>query len=113
VNALINTLLAVVVGGGIFYLLFQISGGKWIGGGDVKLGWLLGLAVGTPVMSLLFIFLAAVGGTLLTLPLLVTKRVNRSSLIPFGPFLIAGAVIAVLFGSSIVHWYTTLILATY
>jgi prepilin signal peptidase PulO-like enzyme (type II secretory pathway) len=41
-KAVVNTALAVLVGGGIFYALFQISNGKWIGGGDVRLGWRLG-----------------------------------------------------------------------
>ena len=106
--AFIKTSLAVLIGGGIFYLLFQLSNGKWIGGGDVKLGWLLGLLVATPANSLLFIFLAALAGSLVSLPLLVKGRLKRSSTIPFGPFLIGGAVVVVLFGSNIIHWYTGL-----
>src|SRR5665213_1923110 len=35
-TALLEVALAVLIGGGIFYLLFQLSAGKWIGGGDVK-----------------------------------------------------------------------------
>lgn len=103
--AFIDTLLAVVVGGGIFYIIFQISGGRWIGGGDVKLGWLLGLVVGTPSRSLLFIFIAAAGGSLISLPLLATGKLKRTSVVPFGPLLIIGAIIVVLFGSSILNWY--------
>jgi prepilin signal peptidase PulO-like enzyme (type II secretory pathway) len=104
-TALANTLIAVIVGGGIFYIIFQISGGKWIGGGDVKLGYLLGLIVATPARSLLFIFLAAFTGSLLSLPLLMNGKLKRTSIIPFGPFLIIGAVIVVLFGANILHWY--------
>jgi prepilin signal peptidase PulO-like enzyme (type II secretory pathway) len=103
--ALLNALLAVLVGGGVFYVIFQISEGKWIGGGDVKLGFLLGLIVATPARSLLFIFLAAIGGSLLTLPLLYMGKLKRTSIVPFGPFLILGAIIVVLFGASILHWY--------
>jgi prepilin signal peptidase PulO-like enzyme (type II secretory pathway) len=103
--ALINTILAVAIGGGIFYVLFQVSSGKWIGGGDVKLGWVLGLIAGTPARSMLFIFLASVIGTLLSLPLLATNRLKRSSYIPFGPLLIIGAIIMQLFGANILHWY--------
>lgn len=103
--ALLNAVLAVAVGGGVFYLLFQISQGKWIGGGDVKLGWLLGLVAGTPGRSVLFIFLASVLGTLVSLPLLKSNRLGRHSLIPFGPFLIAGLIITQLFGADILHWY--------
>lgn len=104
-RALLNTLFAVAVGGGIFYALFQLSEGKWIGGGDVKLGWLLGLVVGTPAKSMLFIFLAALLGTLISLPLLARNRLTKNSIIPFGPFLIAGAILVQLFGSDILIWY--------
>lgn len=104
--ALLNAILAIMIGGGIFYLLFQFSDGKWIGGGDVKLGWLLGLIAATPARSLLLIFLAAVGGSLVSLPLLMNGRLKRTSLIPFGPFLIMAAIIVQFFGTGILHWYT-------
>jgi prepilin signal peptidase PulO-like enzyme (type II secretory pathway) len=104
-RTVINMLLGVAVGGGIFYVLFQVSRGKWIGGGDVKLGWLLGLIAGTPARSVLFIFFAALLGSLVSVPLLVNQRLKRTSIIPFGPFLIAGLVIVQLFGADILHWY--------
>ncbi len=104
-HALVNTALAVAVGGGLFYLLFQLSGGRWIGGGDVKLGWLLGLVAATPARSLLLIFIASVLGTLVSLPLLASNRLKRSSVVPFGPFLIIAAVAVQLFGAAILHWY--------
>ncbi|MEK7594128.1 MAG: prepilin peptidase [Patescibacteria group bacterium] len=109
-TALINTLMAVVVGGGIFYVLFQVSAGKWIGGGDVRLGWLLGLIVATPAKSVLLIFLASILGTLVSLPLLLSKRMKRTSTIPFGPFLIAASIIVVLFGTDILSWYQSVFL---
>ncbi|MEK7599450.1 MAG: prepilin peptidase [Patescibacteria group bacterium] len=108
--ALINTMAAVVIGGGIFYVLFQVSAGKWIGGGDVRLGWLLGLIVATPTKSILLIFLASMLGTLVSLPLLISKRMKRTSTIPFGPFLIAASVIVVLFGTEILQWYQSVFL---
>src|SRR5206468_8721328 len=99
--ALLNLILAVAVGGGLFYLLFQVSKGKWIGGGDVKLGWLLGLVVGTPAKAGLFIFIGSLIGTLVSLPLLASDRLKKNSTIPFGPFLIIGAIVTMLFGSRI------------
>ncbi len=104
-TALISTIIAVAIGGGIFYLLFQVSGGKWIGGGDVKLGWLLGLVLGTPGKAILCIFAASLLGTAVSLPLLYRHRLTKKSIIPFGPFLIAGAIIAQLFGADILDWY--------
>lgn len=111
-SALLNVLLAVIVGGGIFYALYQVSGGKWIGGGDVKLGWVLGLVLGTPARAFLMIFLAALLGSLVSLPLLMTKKVKRESVIPFGPFLIVAAIIVQLFGHSILHWYQINVIGT-
>lgn len=108
-HAAINTALAVLVGGGIFYVLFQASGGKWIGGGDVKLGWLLGLILATPAKSLLMIFIAALLGSLVSIPLLLDKKLKRTSHIPFGPFLIVAAVIVMLFGANILDWYKTIV----
>jgi prepilin signal peptidase PulO-like enzyme (type II secretory pathway) len=104
-TALFNTILAVAVGGGLFYLLFQVSKGKWIGGGDVKLGGLLGLVAGTPARSALFIFLASILGSLVSLPLLASHRLKRNSMIPFGPFLIVAAILVQLFGADILNWY--------
>jgi prepilin signal peptidase PulO-like enzyme (type II secretory pathway) len=95
----------VIIGGGIFYLLFQISAGRWIGGGDVKLGWLLGLITGTAARSVLFIFIAALFGSFISLPLLLSGRLKRTSTIPFGPFLILGAIVVQFFGADILNWY--------
>ena len=105
VKALLNVILAVIISGGVFYILFQVSKGKWIGGGDVRLGWLLGLVVATPGRSILLLFTASVLGTLTSLPLLATKKLKRNSVIPFGPFLIVAAIVVQLFGHSILLWY--------
>jgi prepilin signal peptidase PulO-like enzyme (type II secretory pathway) len=105
VTALLNVFLAVIVGGGVFYILFQLSAGKWIGGGDVRLGWLLGLVAGTAGRSVMFIFLGSVIGTVASLPLLASHRLKRDSVIPFGPLLIVGLIITQLFGTSIMHYY--------
>ncbi|HXE10134.1 MAG TPA: prepilin peptidase [Verrucomicrobiae bacterium] len=103
--AVLNTAGAVIIGGGVFYVLFQVSDGKWIGGGDAKLGWVLGLVAATPARSVLFIFLAALLGSLVSLPLLAVGRLKRTSVIPFGPFLIMGLIIVQLFGQTWLAWY--------
>jgi leader peptidase (prepilin peptidase) / N-methyltransferase len=59
---------------------------------------------------LLFIFIAALTGSLLSLPLLAGGRLKRTSTIPFGPFLIAGLIIVQLFGAGILHWYARTLL---
>jgi prepilin signal peptidase PulO-like enzyme (type II secretory pathway) len=100
-----NDLAAVVIGGGIFFAIYQISSGKWIGGGDVRLGLLLGLLAGTAEKSLALIFIASVLGCLVSIPLIALKHLKPSSTIPFGPFLIGASIIVVLFGTHIIHWY--------
>ena len=107
---LLTSLYGLLIGGGIFYLLFQISKGEWIGGGDVKLGAVLGIIVGGPWQALLLLFVASCLGTLFSLPMLLTGRVTKSSKIPFGPFLIVAAIIVSLFGASLVTWYERFIL---
>lgn len=101
-----QALLGGLVGGGIFYVLFQVSNGRWIGGGDVKLGFLLGLILGQPLHSLLMIFLASVLGSVIAVPLLLSRRATRATRLPFGPFLIVAAVIVRLFGAAIITWYS-------
>jgi prepilin signal peptidase PulO-like enzyme (type II secretory pathway) len=94
--------LGALIGGGFFYALFQLSRGRWIGGGDVKLGVLLGLIVADGLQAWLMLFIAALLGSLVTIPLLLSGKATRRSRIPFGPFLIIAAVIVVLFGSSLI-----------
>jgi prepilin signal peptidase PulO-like enzyme (type II secretory pathway) len=106
---LLTAILGAGVVAGLFYLLFQLSAGKWIGGGDVKLGVVLGLLAGDPVNALLLIFLASTLGTIVSLPLLL-RGARRNMVIPFGPFLIAATFVTVLFGNQIVEWYTGLYL---
>lgn len=104
-SALISIVLSVTVGGGIFYVLYQVSDGKWIGGGDIKLGWMIGLLLGTPARSFLMIFIAALLGTLICLPLLALHRLKKNSTVPFGPFLIVSVIIVQLYGHAILTWY--------
>lgn len=110
-SIILGTLAGILVGGGIFYILFQVSKGKWIGGGDVKLGFLLGALAGTAQYSFLLLFMASVLGVLFILPSLLTGKLKKSTRIPFGPFLITGCIIVVLFGNRIITWYLDKVLA--
>lgn len=100
-----DALLAVLPLGAFFYVLFQASSGRWIGGGDVKLGFGLGLLAGNIASALLILFLASAIGTVISSILMVTNKASRKTQLPFGPFLIAGAIIVQLWGSVILSWY--------
>lgn len=93
--------------GGLFYALFHISNGRWIGGGDVKLAFMIGLLVGSGIEALLVIFLASALGTFISLPLMKSTSLKLSSRIPFGPFLLAATCIVYLFGERLINWYTS------
>ncbi len=91
--------------GGLFYALFQVSNGRWIGGGDVRLGVVIGLLVSGSVKAILVLFVASLLGTLVALPDMLTKKNQLTRRIAFGPFLIVASVIVYLFGASLVNWY--------
>lgn len=110
IDPVLSVVAGVLVGGGIFYVIFQLSKGKWIGGGDVKLGFLLGALVAGPLMAGMYIFIASLLGTVAAGLLILSGKAKSSSKIPFGPFLIVGAVVALLFGADIGNWYIDVVL---
>lgn len=99
-------LLAVIVAAGLFLLIFIISQGKWIGYGDVRLGLITGTLLATPARAFLMIFLASLLGSVYAVPLLLAGRQKLATKVPFGPFLIAATAITILFGGSLIDWYT-------
>ncbi len=101
---------SVAVAGGIFYGLFQLSGGKWIGGGDVKLGFVIGLLLGSPALAFMMLFTASALGLIVSLPAVLLHKKKLASRIPFGPFLIVATIIVQLFGQSILDWYVATVL---
>jgi leader peptidase (prepilin peptidase)/N-methyltransferase len=98
----------VATASGLFWVLYQVSKGEWIGGGDVKLGIVLGLLVGGPLPGLMVIFVASLLGTLASLPLLLRHKLKRTSAIPFGPFLMLATAIVVLLGQRLIDWFNSL-----
>lgn len=105
-SLIVGALLGALACGGLFWLLFQLSDGKWIGGGDVKLGFLLGLLAGNALQSFLIIFIASLLGTLWIMPMLINKKLGFKAQIPFGPFLIASAIIVFLFGAHLLEVFS-------
>lgn len=103
-KALIPYGLGILLGGGFFFLQFIISNGKWIGGGDIRLGVLMGVVLGIrSVASALFI--AYVAGSFIALGFLLVKKKKFESHLPFGAFLVPATVIAFLCGDAIFSWY--------
>jgi prepilin signal peptidase PulO-like enzyme (type II secretory pathway) len=105
-RALLAWALSVVVASGIFWVLFMISKGRWIGYGDVRLGLITGTVLADPAKSLMMIVFGSLLGTIFILPALALGKKNLASKLPYGPFLIAATMIVLLFGGSIMDWYT-------
>jgi len=103
-----NLLLAVVIGGGFFLLQYIASRGKWIGGGDVRLGVLMGLMLGYPNI-IISLMLAYIFGSIIGIMLLIIGKKKMSSEIPFGTFLSIATIITLFWGVEISGWYLSLI----
>jgi leader peptidase (prepilin peptidase) / N-methyltransferase len=93
---------------GLFWILYQVSQGGWIGGGDVKLALVLGMLAGTPLRALTVIFFASLFGTLMSIPQLIKGKKGLAQRIPFGPSLLLGTIVVVLWGDHIANWYQSL-----
>jgi len=91
-----------------FFLILHLISPRGMGFGDVRLSFLLGLFLGWLDLRHVFlgVFLGFLLGSIVGLGLMAFRRRGRKDHIPFGPFLAVGAVIAVLFGSSILSWYS-------
>lgn len=100
----IRSLYAILAGAGFFAVLIIVSRGKWMGMGDVRLAFFMGLFLSWPniLVALISSFWL---GALVSLPLLMFGRKNMSSQIPFGPFLILGTFVAYFWGGQIIDWY--------
>jgi leader peptidase (prepilin peptidase)/N-methyltransferase len=74
-----------------------------LGLGDVKLLGLLGLVLGWAGWGVLLagVFLGLVAGAVVSMFLLVTRRAGWRTALPFGPPLLAGAVLALALGGPI------------
>jgi leader peptidase (prepilin peptidase)/N-methyltransferase len=100
-------ILNAVLGGASGFILLLVvvvisRGG--MGGGDIKLAGLVGLATGFPLIFVA-IFLAIVSGGVVAMILLLLKVRSRKQSIPFGPFLALAAVATLLWGKDLLSWY--------
>ncbi len=107
-QSLLITIVTALLLAGFFKLLIWITKGKGMGGGDVKLAFLVGLVNGFP-LNVVAIVLAFVSGAVFSGVLMLLRRKGLRDVIPFGPFLIFGSVVAFIFGQQIFNWYLALI----
>jgi leader peptidase (prepilin peptidase) / N-methyltransferase len=105
-DAIGRGLLAGVIAFAAFFVVHLISP-RGMGFGDVKLSFTLGLALGCVGWGemILGLFLGFFYGAIIGLVILAVSKRGRGQAVPFGPFLAAGAVTALLVGMPILDWY--------
>lgn len=94
--------------GGFYFLMWRF-GPPGLGYGDVRLSGLLALCLGYlgwgPLMTGLWS--GFVLGGLGSLVLVILRKVTMQSHVPFGPYMMAGALVALVWGESLGHWYVS------
>jgi len=106
--SVINSGLGILVGGGII-LIIGIAGTiifkkEAMGGGDVKLASMIGAFLGWRYI-IISLFLGFFLGALAGIILILSKIKKREDMVPFGPFIILGSFITLLWGGQIISWY--------
>ena len=93
---------------GFFLLVYLITGGRGIGGGDIKLMAAAGLLLGWKNI-LLSLMIAAIVATVVHLIRMAIVKAGK--MLAFGPYLSIGIFIAFLFGDIVINWYLSLLMA--
>ena len=101
-----DSLAALLIGGGLFYLVAVVSRGG-MGGGDIKLTAMMGAFLGMRDLGVA-VFTGLLAGSAVGIALMIAGRKTRKDLIPFGPFLALGGVTAVFWGRPLVDGYLRL-----
>ena len=99
-----NFILSAIVTSAFFLMIVLISKGRWMGMGDVKLAFFIGLFLGFPKVFV-GMFLAFLIGAIIGIGLIFLRMKTLKSEVPFGPFLVVGTFIALLWGQQIANWY--------
>ena len=109
---LVNALLGVAIGGGILWALAWASpylfGKEGMGGGDIKLLAMIGAFLGWKP-ALLTIMIGSLSGSVIGVSLIALGLMKRDEYIPFGPFLVFGALLSLFFSQLLLDWYQGLL----
>jgi leader peptidase (prepilin peptidase)/N-methyltransferase len=94
IGTILNIIGSVAILSGLYLAIYVASRGMWVGFGDVKLCLGMALLLADWQLAFIALFAANLIGSLAVLPGLITKKLKGDSHVPFGPFLIAGFVVA-------------------
>lgn len=92
------------LGAGLFFVLVILVSHGGMGLGDAKLGAMMGAFLGWPLIAVALVVSFVAGGAAGALLVLLRLR-SRKDVIPFGPALALGGIIALLWGEPLLRWY--------
>lgn len=100
---LITNYLPSAIGAFMFlFLVWAITKGRGMGFGDVKLAFLMGLSLGFPKIILAF-YIAFLTGALVGVILVLARKKKFGQQIAFGPFLVLGVIVALIWGEKAIN----------
>jgi leader peptidase (prepilin peptidase)/N-methyltransferase len=105
----LQSLIGTLVGGGSLYLVAML--GDWLfkkesmGGGDIKMAAMLGAFLGWQKVLLIFLASAVIGLVVSIVIMLFSAKLRRTRVVPFGPFIALAALVAIVWGDSLITYY--------
>lgn len=107
----LSSLLGVIAGWGLLALVFYgylwLTGREGMGGGDAKLLAMMGAFLGLKAIPFI-IFSSSLVGSIAGLSIMKLQGKDRHLAIPFGPYLVLGALLYIFFGPQLISWYLQL-----
>ena len=103
---IVTYLIGMVCVSGFLLLLFLLTRGRGIGGGDIKLMAAAGLLVGWQNI-IIALFVGCILGSIIHITLMIVMKKER--MLAFGPYLSMGIFLAMLYGKELFDWYIGLI----
>lgn len=103
---LVEHLIGMICVSGLLGILYLLTGGRAIGGGDIKLMFACGLILGWKLILLAF-FLGCIIGSVVHIIRMSVKKAGR--MLAMGPYLSVGILLAALWGNAWINWYLSLL----
>lgn len=103
----VRHLIGLVAISGPLYIIYVISQGKAIGGGDIKLMAAAGVALGYERIIFAFLLACVIASIVHTI---LMKLKKASHIVCFGPYLATGIIVSLLIGYQVIGWYMSLLI---
>lgn len=104
-----ESLFGFLIGGALLYLVALLGDllfkKESMGGGDIKMAAMIGAFLGWQKFLLALFIAVALGAVIGIITMIISSKVRKDKIIPFGPFLALGAAICVFWGEKLIEIY--------